>query len=160
MPYIDLLREGHHLNTSYRFRCAAVALSALLTNEFSMALAQQSSSSDPYQSRLDDARALTTQQWTLTSKLIVLIEIGRACGVVEDGWGHAAIEIGIRRMLVNQGIANGVAGDPSMDVQLDAEIKRATEQGRGIASAPEFCSRNLSPADRARIRELADNLMR
>jgi TPR repeat protein len=131
---------------------AANNLKSLTTNRAASAARQQ---------RIDDARALTAEQWAAYRQLITRIEIGYKCGLYDQMQANVAV-LGVRSIMDQQQIQNGLAADTTIDAYQ--EIARAVEQGRLLAddkSEPEFCSKFFSdPADRARLRQIVSDLVR
>ena len=134
------------------------------------ALAARNRAADPnsitvdpkHQQRIDDARALTAEQWAPYLQLITRIQIGIKCKVLDDLLSANVAATTIGNIMDKQQIQNGLIGDTTMVVQQ--EMAKATERGRLLVenkSDPGFCSRFFSdPADRARLRQIVNDLMR
>jgi peptidoglycan hydrolase-like protein with peptidoglycan-binding domain len=112
------------------------------------------------QQQIDDARALTLEQWQSHTQLVTTIEIGFKCGVVEQSLANLAVQR-IAIMMDEQKANNGLINDRALDI--GAAISWALEDGRRIAdlnSDPQICSKFFaSPADRARLRQTVDILI-
>jgi hypothetical protein len=113
------------------------------------------------QQRIDDARALTAEQWAADRELITRIEIGYKCGALGPNQSADLAFIGVQNIMFKQQVANGLIDDSTID--LRQETAKAVEQGRLLVdnkSDPGFCSRFFSdPADRARLRQIVSDLM-
>jgi hypothetical protein len=100
--------------------------------------------------QIEDARALTLEQWRPYTQLVTAIEIGFKCDAVNETLANVAVQR-IALMMDEHKANNGLINDRTLDV--GAAIKKAIEDGRVSAD----CSR-LLPADRARLRQTVAGL--
>jgi hypothetical protein len=114
----------------------------------------------PEQQQIDEARALTLEEWASYARLVTTIEIGFKCGVVEQSLANLAVQR-ISIMMDEQKANNGLINDRTLDV--GAAIGTAIDDGRRIADLqadPQICAKFFaSPADRARVRQTVDFLI-
>lgn len=130
------------------------------TQNQSQTTSQPAAVSPVLQQRIDDARALTAEQWAVDSQLIIRIVVGYRCGVVDNLSANVAT-ISVGNIMAKQQIQNGLNGDTAMVARQ--EMEKAVAQGNalvGTQSDPEFCSKFFpDPADRAKLRQIVNGLM-
>jgi len=150
-------RERHVAIIKEATRKAADRADAPQASATAEAIAMQTT-----QKKIEDARALTAEQWAPYLQLSTQIQIGIKCKVLDDIFSANIAGMSIGTIMTNQQIQNGIYGDTKMVVAQ--EMAKAAERGRLLVenkSDPGFCSRFFSdPADRARLRQTVNDLVR
>lgn len=114
---------------------------------------------DPLSQRINDAIALTREQWQGFHPLIRNIEIGFRCGVIDQFSTDFAFQYIINQM-VHQKWNNGLINDTTLDVTKD--VQAVVDEAKLIADEkvdPGFSSRVFTPADRERLRQTVNRMM-
>ena len=116
----------------------------------------------PLQQRINDAKALTLEQWRPELELVRRVEIGFKCGVVDKGAASFAFQA-IMMHMDNEKANNGLINDASLFPLKEVE-KAIKQEGNVIADLkadPAFCSKFFAnPADRERLRRRVEAMMR
>lgn len=103
--------------------------------------------------RKEDAKALVLEEWALYGTSIEFLAMGQRCDVVEEPIANVAI---IKLYSAMELQANG---PDTYGTGLDPRAYVNNAKSRGFAAAANGACGRLTPALRARIRNLADGLM-